>query len=318
MQTYDFWKKALDGEIASSNVNVPEPGFYKAKKHKDGDWFPVAIWYKEDECLCIDTQGTIDPFSVWPWCAKHPITEEDFRYFEEHNKWPGTIDIGHNNPPSDEIQIEDQIKEVMAVADKWLIGREIKSQAEVDKAAGFKQKLSELSREAEKMRKEEKKPHLDAGKAVDAKYQAIVKLPNNILTRLKGAITPFLVAEQKKADEAARKERIEAAKKIAEAEKIKADKEKKNLTEKEEKTIEEAKTATFNPAPVKVSAGGNTGRKISLKKVTSAEIVDYEKVLIALKDHPEMIVFAQKLCDRAAKAGKELDGMKIKEEQVAA
>jgi len=318
MTSYKFWENALKGNFKGADANTPAPGFYKAKKHKDGNWFPVAIWYNGDECLCADVKGTMDPFKVWPWCAKHPISEADFRYYEEHGRWQGEAEIGHNSPPDAELAIDDQIKDIMGQAEAWLEKNKITSQEQADKAAGFSQKLSQLSKDAEKKRKAEKQPHLDAGKAIDAKYKAIVDLPKNTIAALKAAITPFLIAEQEKKEEAARKERAEAAKKIVEAEKIKADKEKKNLTEKEEKIIKEAETAPLIQPKPKASVGGHTGRKVSLRTKIRAEITDYEKALIALKDHPEMKDFVQKLCDRAAKADKEIDGMKIIKEKVAA
>lgn len=322
MNNYTYWNAALNNQpLPNIDVNTPQSGFYKSKKHKDSDWFPIAIWDAGHGPIAASASGQLDISSVWPWCAKHPISEDDFRYFEKHGKWQGDVDVGHNNPPADEIQIEDQIKEVMAQAEKWLKDREIKSQAEADKAAGFQQKLSELSKTAEKKRVEEKAPHLAAGKAVDVKYKKIVDLPLNVIKALKCAITPFLIDQQKKAEEAQRRAQIEAAKKIAEAEKIRADEEKKNLTEKEEKIVKEAEQAVeifSQPVKSKVSVGGNTGRKVSLRTITKAKITDYEKALLALKDHPEMRDFVQKLCDRAAKAEKEIDGMQIVKEQVAA
>ena len=318
MQTYDFWESALNNKNTDIkiDVNTPLPGFYKAKKHKEAPWHPVAIWYKGEACLAMDTKGTIDPSSIWPWCAKHPISEDDFRYYEKHGRWQGECEVGHNNPPNDFEELNNQIEEAIAQAENWLNGREITSTQDADKAAGFQQKLAALSKQAEKERTAEKKPHLDAGRAVDAAYKPLIDSPKNTITKLKAALTSFLRAEQKRKDEEARKAQIEAAKKIAEAEKIKADEEKKNLTAREEKIIKEAETATIEQAPVKVSAGATTGRKVSLRKVTKGEITDYEKLLMALRDRDEVRTLVQSLANRAAKAGVELDGMKIIEEQV--
>lgn len=319
MQTYEFWECALNNKKTTIqlDVNTPLPGFYKAKKHKEAPWHPVAIWYEGDKCTAIDHQGQIDVSKAWPWCAKYPITEDDFRYYEQHGKWQGECEVGHNNPPNDFEELESQIQEVIAKAENWLDGRTITTTADADKAAGFQQTLSKLSKQADNERKEKKKPHLEAGKKVDADYKPLIDEPKGTITKLKSCITVFLRAEQKKADEKARQEQIEAAKKIAEAEKIKADEEKKNLTAREEKIVQEAEVAVAAPVQkTKVSAGSNTGRKVTLRKVTSAQVVDYEKLLEVLKNREEIKDVVYSLANRAAKSGVELDGMKIIEEQV--
>lgn len=319
MQTYEFWQAALENKQNSIplDVNTPLPGFYKAKKHKDAPWHPVAIWYEGDDCIATDHKGSIDVSKAWPWCAKYPITEEDFRYFETNGRWQGEVTIGDNNPPSDIESLKHQIDEVIATAEQWLDGRTITTTADADKAAGFQQKLSALSKQADNERKEKKRPIIDAGKEIEATYKPLIEEPKGTIAKLKSSITVFLRAEQKKADEKARQEQIEAAKKIAEAEKIKDDEEKKNLTAREEKIIKEAEVAVAAPVQkAKVSAGSNTGRKVTLRKVTRGQIEDYEKLLLALKDREEIKTLVQTLANRAAKSGVELDGMKIIEEQV--
>ena len=57
---------------------------------------------------------------------------------------------------------------------------------------------------------------------------------------------------------------------------------------------------------------------MSLRTFVSAEITDYDALLIALKDHSEVKELVQSLANRAAKSGVVLAGMKIVEERRAA
>lgn len=318
---YEYWNSSLEGKSFDTGTGdtfmySPQPGFYKKKKSRGGPWVPVAVWRQDGEIVASDPSGMIDAEKSWSFCIGNAITEEEYRHYEKHGRWQGECEVGHNNPPNDFEELSNQIQEAIAQAENWLKDREITTTQDADKAAGFQQKLAALSKQADKERTAEKKPHLDAGRAVDAAYKPLIDNPKGTIANLKAALTTFLRAEQKRKDEEARKAQIEAAKKIAEAEKIKADEEKKNLTAREEKIIREAETATIEQAPVKVSAGATTGRKVSLRKVTKGKITDYEKLLMALRDREEMKTLVQSLANRAAKAGVELDGMKIIEEQV--
>jgi hypothetical protein len=72
------------------------------------------------------------------------------------------------------------------------------------------------------------------------------------------------------------------------------------------------------PAPVavaKVKSGGASGKAVSLRTVKVATIVDMDAALMALKAHPEMREFVQKLADRACKAGVPVAGVTYSEEQ---
>lgn len=323
MHTYDFWEAQLKEENYTSDLPgdefyySPQPGFYKKRTGRDGPWEPIAFWEQDGNIVASNPRGAIDAVENWSWCMANAITEEEYRFYEKNGRWSGECEVGHNNPPDGFEEMKSQTQEIIAKAEQWLDERIISTQSDADKATGFQQALSKLSKQADNERKEKKKPHFEAGKKIDADYKPLIEEPKSTISKLKSCLTVFLRAEKKKNDERERLEQIEAAKKIAEAEKIKNDAEKKNLTAKEEKIVKEGEAAVAFPVrKKKVSAGGNTGRKLTLRKVKRGEIVDYDKLLNALKDRDEIKDLVQSLANRAAKAGVELDGMKIVEEQV--
>lgn len=91
------------------DLNRPLTGYYKTKLVKGGPFVPARIFRN---CCCtvnggddnighpwrmscdrfpqlraeVDGQAR-DPFQIWSWVAKHPITEAEFRYMTDMRDW---------------------------------------------------------------------------------------------------------------------------------------------------------------------------------------------------------------------------------------
>lgn len=116
---------------------------------------------------------------------------------------------GHNNPPPD-AAMSLHVDDLFSLLSDTLAGGEIDND---DKEAAIDAILDDFRRAAkdsDKARAEEKAPHLEAGKAVDAKWKPIVDKANRGATACKDALTPYRTAKQRAKDEAARKAREEA------------------------------------------------------------------------------------------------------------
>ena len=124
---------------------------------------------------------------------------------------------------------------------------------------------------------------------------------------------------RKEAEARAAKEREEYERKVAEQRAAAEAEAAKNKTTLEE-VIEALPPPPPPAAPVvqKVKSGGALGKAVSLRTVKVATITDYDKALVALKDHPEMKELVKKLADRACKAGVPLAGVEYSTTQVAA
>lgn len=127
--------------------------------------------------------------------------------------------IGHNAPPAYEafsIHIEDLLLE----ARNHLDGEAIQSQAQADAIGSLLDKIRTASKDADKARAAEKKPHDDAAKAVQAKWKPLIDKCDTATDACKKALAPYLkrVEEEKRAkEEAARREAEEKARIAAEA-----------------------------------------------------------------------------------------------------
>lgn len=114
------------------------------------------------------------------------------------------IAMGANNPPALEAH-KVNIDDLRAEAEAWLDGKAVES---AEEAEGLNM-LLDMARKAQKAaddaRTAEKKPHLDAGKAVDAQWKPLIDAAQRIVDCAKKALTPWNIAEANRKAEEARK-----------------------------------------------------------------------------------------------------------------
>jgi hypothetical protein len=316
-----LWSRRLRGEDVMIDVETPHAGFYKMRSGRDGPYLPVAIWRKEGELVCRVGTTMRDPIEVWSYCAKNPVTREDAKFaFENDGKWPGDAPvIGHN---SGDLSLSEQITSYAANALAWLKRHAIKDETTKNQAANMRAELLRLKIAADEARVEEKRPHDEAAKAVQAKWAPLVKTAEDAANSLRDALTVFMREEQRKLDEERRKAHEEAVKK-AEAERKKIEAERaKQLAEDPIAALTsetpELPPIPDAPLPVKVHAGGQRGRRAGLRTQKRYEITDYAAALAHVKDHPDVIAAVEKVAFAQARAGASVPGVKVTEEQVAA
>lgn len=119
------------------------------------------------------------------------------------------IEAGHNKPPAD-AAFGLHIDELFTLLSDTLSGGEVGSDEQEAAIDELMDDFRKAAKDADKERAAEKKPHDDAGKAVQAKWKPIIEKADRGVTACKDALTPYRVAKQRAKDEAARKAREEA------------------------------------------------------------------------------------------------------------
>lgn len=84
----------------SFDINVPIAGFYKSRMVRGGPWVPIRIWNgpPKDPLTGEELDRSwrwqaerlgreIDVFTVWPYCAMHSITREEYDFLLADHKW---------------------------------------------------------------------------------------------------------------------------------------------------------------------------------------------------------------------------------------
>jgi len=304
--SYEYWRTALKGDAVEYHMESPQCGFYKKKK-LGGGWQRVAIWQEEENLVAqVDGGDLISDHDVivekiWSYCMDKPISKEVFRAVEAGEPWPDEVPgLGHNAPPAanEFDELKEQIESARTLIDGYA---EIETQDQADQAANLRDRLNSLSKEADKQRKTEKQPHLDAGLKIDARWNPLKEAAKQAADWLRGPMGVFIKKEEKVRAEAAAKAAAEHAEKVR----------------KQAPTpIQEVIEAPPEAAPVKI--GGATGKRASLRTQKVVVVTDYEACLMAVKDQKDVIAAVEKAATRLAKAGVDVPGVEIKEEKAAA
>lgn len=324
---YEFWRRALAGEKQSVQENALQPGYYKRRMHRDAPWLPVAFWrdregkyVKAGEIAC-GFQGKIaDPIDHWTSAAKHPVSEEDYRFCVANGYWPTDPPppaAAGSNMPSDPFErLKVEVDDKLELAQRFLndAGAAITDKRNCDIAANLASALLKLNGEADDLFEEEKKPILDAGRAVDAKFKFRVAVAEAV-RKLKDMAGAFMAAEERRIEAEAKAARETEAARIAAERKELEDQDPAlaHVTPQEELPL-------AAPKP-KVQAGGGVGPKLGLKSVWTGTVTDYDKALAHFKDHPQVRALIADLVQGVARATKgtvEIPGVEIKEERRAA
>lgn len=299
---WSWWSAKLAGYAsARMNESTPHPGFYRWVRRQGygGKRYatPVAYWpgaNGELNCRVGDKDVTPERGrDIWIHVGEHPVPEDWYRDVAEHDQkeWrdglPAAPPEGSNLPP--DIDTYEELREAIASlskqAKKRLEGPPIADQVEADKLANeLIDPLADLWKLVEEARKEERKPHDEALKAIQLKWLPLItatEVYKNLKFKL---ITPWLKRQQ------------ETAKKEAEA---------------------AAAAGSPAAADTRRPRAGSTGRAISLKVTRRAEITDYQECLKFFADNPDVRHTVQTLADRAVRTGITVPGTQVIEEEKA-
>ncbi|MGO7089441.1 hypothetical protein AB9E14_23485 [Rhizobium leguminosarum] len=329
-----WWQNALAGTIGPIHDGDPQQGYYRTR-FKDKPWEPVAIWFEDGKWHAMRGERAIDASDIWTWCCRNPITYEAYTKAIEGGGWDDEPEasIGHNQPadldPYEALLHEFASEKEQAEA---FMKKPITKQAEADRAAIWSKRLSTIAKKATDLHKVEKQPHLDAGRNVDNKWRELKEEPDAISKKLKRHMDAFLQEEARKERErqtAARAEadriqrEADAARVAAEKAAAKNDNDaaaiaaQNNAIAEAERLAQQA-AAAERDAQARNASAGRTGAKVSLRTFVFAEVTDFDALLMALKDRPEIKEVVDTLANRAARSGVELAGMAIRSEQRAA
>lgn len=221
MADWKLWRALLAGQKVDVREGETHCGYWRMTR-KDAMPVPVCIYEDGGALICFEgiygrdgwREGGRDrAVAIFPWCKA--ISEAEYRAVAEKGEpWPDIAPavakqleqsrsrIGGNNPPEDAVadlqaKIETAEQDVLAL-------NEIADDVAYGAAATLRDLLYQRAREAEKAREVEKKPHLEAGKVVDAKWQPIVKHAKALADKVNAVMSVFATKKHRAAQEVAR------------------------------------------------------------------------------------------------------------------
>ena len=278
---YAYWRDALTGKFGPIHDGDPQPGFYRLRRRGQIDQ-PVAIWRDLDGIYCAVSGREDDASEIWTFVADKPIAEAVYRAVVAGEPWPDiapSVAAMTNSKSADPADIlRDQIEACKAdIAGFTTITDDTQQAA----AQSLRSRLLELSREADKTREKLKAPHHEAGKAVDAKWQPLVK------------------------DAKAAADKVAAAMGAWETEKARV------AAEANAPSPPVAAPAPAPAAPIK----GAYGRASSVRVVRIATVVDQDQLYAAIRDNSELKAAMQRIAQAIVNGGETVAGVEITEER---
>lgn len=323
-------KAALREAIGTSGLKLvdgePMSGYFRCAAVKDGPLLPVAIW-REGERLYVQRAGeSVTTTRVWPHCVWNPVSYEWFEQYEKQGRWPDepaqTADaptetatteagagnnrqtIGGNNPPVEDeaTALKSQIEAAKGVAEQDYT--EIITDDQAAAAQALRSRLLSLSGDADKKREAEKRPHFEKAKAVDTKWQPVVKLGKDAADWLRGKLSDYAT---RKADKDAEDRRI------ALAEEVRLAAERATAEPDADAPPVETAPAPAPAAPEQTTIKGASGRAATIRTIKVAKVVDYDKAYAHLKAIPEIKKAIDTVAQRFISAGNSVPGVEVHE-----
>lgn len=208
------------------------------------------------------------------------------------------IEVGGNNPPAD-AAMAIHVDDLFLLLSDTLAGGAVDDDAKEAAIDALMDDFRKASKDADKLRADEKRPHDEAGKAVQEKWKPIIAKADRGVIACKDALTPYREAKLKAHREAENKAREEAEAKRKAAQEALRQSDDLEAKFQAEQELEEAEKLTKLANRV---AKAPTG----LRTYWEAEVTDKGAALRAyLKSHPdEFMDLIQTLADRDARGAR--------------
>lgn len=220
----------------------------------------------------------------------------------------------HNNPPPfDQEQVDALAAEAaqfLDAAGEWIEAAPIASQDQAAKLNDFIAGCKAARKRVDEARKEAKRPHDEAGKAVQAAFKPVLEKLEKSAERVQPMLTAFMEEQEAKRREEARRVEEEARKAREEAEAAAARAAARNDISGEvdaeaaqEQAAERAKEAErLAKARANVSSATGGGRTAALRTYVRAEVSNLRVAVMTFADDPELREVLVRLAERRARA----------------
>lgn len=213
------------------------------------------------------------------------------------------------------------LEDVRMTASDFLDGKPIENKGQADKIGIIVSRARTLKADAEKARKEEKAPLLEACAAKDAEWRPITDAADDIIKAAQKPLTAWMEAEaarQRKEAEEARQAALQAQQQALEAQR--ASEGNVDATEAARKLQKDADRATREAAKLEKAKPNVAGenRAIGLRTYWTHEIADRRELLnwVAKNDAAALTAFLDEYARKAVASGvRWLPGVNITEER---
>lgn len=228
--------------------------------------------------------------------------------------------IGHNNPPPFEA-FSMALDDAYVTAKDFLDGAPVENQGQADAIGRIVSEAKKIRKDADAARADEKRPHDEAAKAVQAKWKPLLERADTIIEAAQRPLTTYLAKLAAQQAEAERLARAEAERKAQEA--IAATRSAESMDDLErahalEKEADKAAKDANRAGRAKAHVAG-LDRAIGLRSYKVATVTDRRAALnwIARHDPAALEAFVAEYAQRHAPT-RPMDGVSVIVERRAA
>jgi hypothetical protein len=325
---WTWWRNSLAGTVGPITT-TPEQGYFRVRA-KNGQWEPVAIWFDEDrgDWIAFRNNREVHADDIWIAACRYPITLEQYDkaiegggFDDEPARAPT---VSHNSAdidPLEALRIEYLGEAEMA---EEFLRHPIRSRDDASKVAIWSKRLADIARKANDLHRVEKQPSLDEVRRVDERWRELRDAPKALSARLKRHSDDYLLEQERIERERQRRAREDADRARREAEAaahaarhadVLEDDDTAAARQEEINRLQQEAARAETEAEGRRVQAGRTGAKLSLRTFVTARIIDFDVLLGALKNRPEIHETVQSLANRAARSGVDLPGMERVEER---
>ncbi len=189
-----WWQAALKGNVGQI-TDTPEQGYYRVRR-KGAQWEPVGIWRDQvtGEWVAVRNGNTIiDVHQLWSYACRHAVTFDAYRKAVAGNGWDDepAVKAGHNLPTDPFERLKVELADDAELA-KGYLQLPVETSDHADRVAILAKRIGEEGKRADIERTNEKQPHLEAGRAVDAKWKPVIETADDLRSKLKKHLEPYL------------------------------------------------------------------------------------------------------------------------------
>lgn len=180
------------------------------------------------------------------------------------------IAMGANKPTAFEAH-QANIDDLREEAKVWLDGKAVSSAEEAEALNTLLDMARKAAKAADDERAAEKKPHLDAGKAVDKQWKPLIDGAEMIANLCKKVLTPWNIAEAARKAEIARQAQLAAD----EEKRLAAQAERSASTIEEAEQADQIESSAKQATRIAKTAAKEASTGLGLRTVYRAEITDF-------------------------------------------
>ena len=236
-----------------------------------------------------------------------------------------TAEIGDNKPPIYDAEavekLQSQLANFGATAKEWVDLGALTDPQQASNLVDFIAGCRQFGESADKFRKRDKQPHLDAGKTVDNAYRSLSSGLEKLLATVEPISRVWLQKEQRRLDREKEEREAEAAREFKQAQDLEHQAQARGdllgVADAEDAQAEAEKEVKAAAKPVRAKSSSASGavKVATLRKTKVVKITNLRVAFLHFQNHPKIMTAVHDVASAHVRAadwdGKPIPGVEV-------